>query len=376
MITTVSRGPSDNFTYDLFQNVLSQVDCDYEAYYIWTSNLEKFKTFLSTLQPTKSNVILGIKDLLNLGVEYNYWNDAANAGIDLLNNLAQRNSRKTFIIFTSLENASLETTNSNIQFVPWGGDVTNQSNSYPTLNPVLDKNFKSTHTFISLNRHARSHRIVLLSYLFGMGYDQYGDISYLDQHPKSEFLDYISWQFDERHSELTQVLANGYQKINQNQQLITDNYEIYNTNIIFDNVANFNNKLRNRYQHSFVEVVSESSFESPSFMITEKFLNSVYGCNFPILLSGVGAVEHLRQVGFDLFDDIVDHSYDTIANPIDRVVAAIETNRQLLTDLDYVKQKWQLCKTRFGQNIAVAQTTLYQWYQDRAISKFNAIEFN
>ena len=315
--------------------------------------------------------------MLNLDLEYNYWNDKANAGINLLEELAQRNLDKIFIVFTSLEHAELELTSSNnIQIVPWGGDITNQSNSYPTINPVLDKNFKSTHTFISLNRHARSHRVVALSYLFGQGYNQHGDISYLYQHPESEFLDYISWQFDECHTDIKQALVAGYKKINQNQLLITDAYEIYTNNITFDNVSNFNNKLRNRYQHSFIEVVSESSFESPSFMITEKFLNSVYGCNFPILLSGVGAVEHLRQVGFDMFDDVVDHSYDNIDNPIDRVVAAIESNRRLLVDSDYVKEKWHLCKNRFKQNVAVAQTTLYQWYQDRVISKFNAVKFN
>ena len=123
------------------------------------------------------------------------------------------------------------------------------------------------------------------------------------------------------------------------------------------------------YRNSFVEIVSESVFSSPSFMLTEKTAHAFYGCNFPIILSGCGAVAHLRDIGLDMFDDVIDHGYDLINNPFDRIVAAIESNRRLLTDPDYAKQSWLNCRSRFESNIKVMRN-MYSWYEQRTRQKF------
>jgi len=101
----------------------------------------------------------------------------------------------------------------------------------------------------------------------------------------------------------------------------------------------------------------------------------VYGCNLPIILSGTGAVAHLRELGFDMFDDIIDHSYDYIPNPFDRIIHAVKDNHRLLADCDYAKQTWICCQERFHDNIVVAKN-IYQWYQNRTITKFNQINWS
>jgi hypothetical protein len=70
-----------------------------------------------------------------------------------------------------------------------------------------------------------------------------------------------------------------------------------------------------------------------------------------------------------MFDDIVDHSYDLISNPINRIVNAIESNRRLLTDADYAKQCWNTCKPRFKHNVKVMRD-IYSWYEQRTRKKF------
>jgi hypothetical protein len=380
MIKTISRAPNDEFTFLLFDQLILTLTCDYEAYYIWSNPPQEFKNFLNQTTFSKSNVIIGIKDLLDLWCDYNFWTDKTQDGIKLLDNLASKHPDKNFIIFTSLENINLELiTANNIQYIPWGGDIINQANAYRTIAPVLDKNFDSTKTFISLNRHGRAHRLVTLSYIFGKEYDQFGYISYLGQQIDIQqfdnLLDCIPWQFEERHNNSRDAMLIGYPKFYNNKALSVDNYEIYDESVN-NNVSNFNRRLRSKYQNSFVEIVSESSFSAPSFMLTEKTLNSVYGCNFPILLSGVGAVGHLREVGFDVFDDIVDHSYDPIANPFDRIIAAVENNHRLLVDSNYVKKLWKSNQHRFEKNIDLAQNTMYNWYQSRVIDKFNNIIWN
>jgi hypothetical protein len=126
------------------------------------------------------------------------------------------------------------------------------------------------------------------------------------------------------------------------------------------------------YRNSFVEIVTESTFAEPSFSITEKTAHSFFGCNFPIILGGCGIVAHLRELGLDVFDDIVDHSYDQIANPFDRIVSAIESNRRLLLDPDHAKQSWIQCRPRFEHNVTIMHN-IYAWYENRARTKFAQI---
>ena len=374
MIKIISRAPNDEFTYSLFHNLVEAIPYDYEAYYVWSGELLIFKKFISNTTFVKPNIVIGIKDLLDMSDDYDYWGQKYQNGVELIIECARNNLDKNFIIFTSLENLSAEIDQPNIQLVPWGGDITNQATLYPTVTPALDKNFNSKKHFISLNRHNRAHRIILLSYLFGQGYNLSGDISYIKQQPTEELLDHISWQFEPRHQAAQVAMNKGYQKLKQHSNLNVDGYNIYPAPN--DNVSNFNDKLHARYLNTFVEIIAESSFSAPSYLITEKFLNSVYGCNFPILLSGIGAVEHLTGIGFDMFDDIVDHSYNQITNPIDRIIAAIENNKRLLVDSDYAKQLWSANQPRFKNNVDIAKGQMYTWYQTRAISKFNAVKWN
>lgn len=380
VVKIYSRAPSDDFTFLLFKSLLSSVSVDYEAYYIWSNPPDQLGHFIKNLNPTKPNIVIGIKDLLDMWKDYNWWADSCQEGTKLLIDLANNHPDKNFIIFTSLENLNLEIINvANIQVVPWGGDFVNQSDLYPTIEPVLDKNFNSDKTFISLNRNSRQHRLVLLSYLFGCGYDQQGHISYLGQCDPSvvqdDLLNIMPWEFDiERHAVAREKILLGYKQIYNNKSLIVDNYSIYK-DAVNNNVGNFNQKLRHYYKNSFVEIITESSFTPPAYLLTEKVINSIYGCNFPILLSGVGAVAHLREIGVDVFDDIINHNYDTIANPLDRIIFAIEDNRRLLLDSEYAKQLWQENQHRFLRNVNFAKTKLYQWYQDRAIAQFNNIRW-
>jgi hypothetical protein len=365
-----SRAPNDDFTFSLFKSWLGSVSADYEAYYVWTNPPDQFEKFLNGLTLSKPNVIIGIKDLLDMWLDFNWWTDSAQKGTQLLIQLAQQHPNKNFIIFTSLENLNLEIVAvPNLQVISWGGDLLNQAQQYPKLEPVLNKNFNSDQPFISLNRNTRQHRLILLSYLFGCGYDQHGYISYLGQcrpeYEKPDLLDILPWEFDmERHVDCREKILLGYTKFYNNKSLMVDDYGIYGK-AVNNNVGNFDQSLRLKYQNSFVELVSESSFAAPGYLITEKFLNSVYGCNFPIVLGGVGIVAHLREIGFDMFDDVVDHSYDSIENPFDRIIVAVENNHRLLVDADYAKQSWKQHQQRFKNNLVVAKDRMYTWYKNR-----------
>jgi hypothetical protein len=68
-------------------------------------------------------------------------------------------------------------------------------------------------------------------------------------------------------------------------------------------------------RNSYINLVSESSGKnSEVIFITEKSIKPFVYQQIPIFLATPGIVQHLRQYGFDLFDDIINHSYDKETN--------------------------------------------------------------
>jgi hypothetical protein len=182
------------------------------------------------------------------------------------------------------------------------------------------------------------------------------------------FLDTVGWEFGPDHDAIRTSILRGFDRLKSDSTVSTDDYEIYNHGHT-NNARNFDLRLRNMYRNSFVEIVNETVFASPSFMLTEKTEHVFYGCNFPIILAGCGAIEHLRSIGLDVFDDVIDHGYDIIQNPFDRIVTAIETNRRLLIDTEYAKQSWKRCQPRFERNVEVMRG-IYSWYETRIRQQF------
>jgi len=336
---------------------------------MWSCPPMTMDKFLQSAKCQSPRVFVGIKDILESWVEFNWWHDRQQIGSVSIEGFVRRHLDQQIVLFTSLEQLELEIDEPNLHIIPWGGDWLNQRTEYSTLEPVLDKNFNSTRTYINLNRNVRSHRVVALSYLFGKGYDSTGVITYLEN-PKGmpeEFLKSIGWEFDiPRHNDLRKTILQGFNRLS----ITDDDYDIYTKygQGATDNAGNFDLRLRSMYRDSFVEIVSETSFLPPTFILSEKTAHAFYGCNFPIILSGCGTVAHLREIGFDLFDDMIDHGYDAIQNPFDRVVTAIESNRKLLLDPDYAKQSWIKCRARFERNVEVMRE-VYTWYEKRTRQK-------
>jgi hypothetical protein len=126
-----------------------------------------------------------------------------------------------------------------------------------------------------------------------------------------DLVGYAGWPFTEEQHHIKDLMDCGSQEFKICPPHLNDDKDIYywGNN---DNVSNFKNKLTPYYKNTFVEIVSETSFGEKSFLLTEKTLNSIYGCSFPILLCSQGTVAFLRSMGMDMFDDVIDHSYDSI----------------------------------------------------------------
>jgi hypothetical protein len=305
-------------------------------------------------------VVLFVKDHFRIAPQ-TAWINPLPEFSEYFNNLFEYYPNKKFILVTSLENLHKEITKDNCTIIPMGGDITNQIDSYMKFMPNLEKNTLAKN-FISLNRGPRNHRSYLVSALYGRNLDKFGKISYLSPIDKDKLSDLIPYNHD---LDYNYKLANtGYQRfLREKEHKIEDSNDIYT--MPNDNLDNFKKSLQSKYNDSIIELVSETSYNEHSFNITEKTLHFIYGANFPILISSVGTVDFLRNLGIDMFDDLIDHSYDTIEDPALRINQAIDLNIDILTH-DKTFESWQKHKYRIHKNIVfVKEGKLKEYYSKR-----------
>jgi hypothetical protein len=285
-----------------------------------------------------------------------------------------------FVLMCLVENAQKELTHDRIDVVRFGNGILNDHTSYETLLPEIKKNFNSKKNFICLNRHPRQYRINLVSYLLALNLEQHGTISFHKENAMAtNWLERVSWNLnDDQIKNVKSLLMDGYDKLkNLNLECsLNEVDQIYSKDITTFNAKNFDLHLRSMYQNHFVEIVAETQFNVPFYGTSEKFRNAVYGCVFPILLGGVGIVDFLRKIGFDMFDDVVDHSYDSIIDPLDRLCAAVDLNRSLLTNNEQIKILWEKNQSRFLKNIEFIKTKFVEMIEKRANDDFQKIKWN
>ena len=235
---------------------------------------------------------------------------------------------------------------------------------YRNFQCFTDKNFSSNKVGISLNRLPRSHRLVSLSYMLGIGLDEHCVITapLLKWHLSLnnfnfDIMNSVSWDFD-KHENFKTVMSQGWERAKQSDGLFPvtkDAYPPYDDLVpnqsVFDNPANYANNLMPFYKNSFVEYIMFSIYDYAIPWVCEKLLNSQLGGNFPIIIGGKNSVKWLRDNGFDVFDDIIDHSYDSHTDPVLRLQSAIENNKSLLLNATNTIQLWKNNNYRFKNNV-------------------------
>jgi hypothetical protein len=83
-------------------------------------------------------------------------------------------------------------------------------------------------------------------------------------------------------------------------------------------------------RNSYVELVVESSHTKMPFK-TEKCVKPFYNLQFPLILGHEGIVEDLRKMDFDMFDDIIDHTYDTF--PVKSTISMVSEEIDIKTEM-------------------------------------------
>jgi hypothetical protein len=100
------------------------------------------------------------------------------------------------------------------------------------------------------------------------------------------------------------------------------------TNYTYNNVDNFIN-LDYVYSTCAVNIVTETEYATAPGIISEKTLLAMAAGQIPIVIGHRGIVKHCRELGFDMFTDLVDVSYDTMPNEV-RAEQAVWLNQDLI----------------------------------------------
>ena len=80
---------------------------------------------------------------------------------------------------------------------------------------------------------------------------------------------------------------------------------------------------------SAVALISESADFQKASVFTEKTLYALMALNFPLFIGGYGHADQLTRMGFDVFDDIIDHSYQYKETLFERCYYAFYNNLEL-----------------------------------------------
>ena len=263
----------------------------------------------------------------------------------------------------------------NLKVIHWGEDFSlGPINQYHQLDPVDVKTFSESWHWTCLNNNVRMNRNICVMMLLGEnipnGYIRLDSSSIMPHPDWKSYLTYLKinkYKYLQSVSSLYPTLQHGFDRIKKIDGYCQNKYEfIDSVGVARGSHTNFDRYLRNIFGNSTVDIIVETVLINRSGIITEKYLNSIYGYNFPIYIGMAGSVNHLRKLGFDLFDDVIDHSYDTIQDHYTRMFTAINSNRQILENRELALTHWNQCKDRFNQNYRLIQE-IYKNKEDIAI---------
>jgi hypothetical protein len=177
------------------------------------------------------------------------------------------------------------------------------------INFLIDK----PKTFCCYVRRSRVHRKILLSYLIKHKLIDDCDWSYLKL--DDEFLNNNLYQVSFGENFLNKDdFIQFCQYVNIPNKI--SEYESHIQNFNHNNMIDWDvTYINNSYQYSYINLVTETLFSSGEIHITEKSIKPFFFFQIPIFMATPNHVKTLRhKFNFDMFDDIIDHSYDSETN--------------------------------------------------------------
>jgi len=130
------------------------------------------------------------------------------------------------------------------------------------------------------------------------------------------------------------------------------------------------NGLNNMFLNSVISLITETSRFQKAATFSEKTLYAMLGLTFPIWVGGYNQANEWKRIGFDTFDDVIDHSYQNYDTLIERCYYAFLLNLELLSNIDKTKELRLIHKDRLFKNRELLLQNHLGKFVDQEISKF------
>lgn len=104
------------------------------------------------------------------------------------------------------------------------------------------------------------------------------------------------------------------------------------------NIDVWNNGLSDIISRTAISLITESVWTQQLATFSEKTAYSVLGLTFPIWVGGYRCATEWKNKGFDIFEDIINHSYECMPTLIERCFYAFYLNKDILTDINLASQ--------------------------------------
>jgi len=145
-------------------------------------------------------------------------------------------------------------------------------------------------------------------------------------------------------------------------------------NVSFKNAQTYQGLLQKSvFEPSCISLITEPAYEEKEAIVTEKTLMALYAGTIPIWVGGWRIADYLSSMGFDVFDDVVDHSYQHESNAELRCDRAIELNLKLLTDFDFARRSADVSRLQHNYNLLQQNVFLKDVLEKAQIPDIRAI---
>jgi hypothetical protein len=224
--------------------------------------------------------------------------------------------------------------------------------------------------FMSHNRMVKPHRYALLILLKHFGILDVSDWSALKNFnfindvfsKKDDTLNYFFRKFfDNDDIEKYKESINYFSTFDIKKSKYEENY-VFDTNSNVTNFFDYDQVFKlNPYKHSYINLVNETLFDEEYIIhITDKSFIPFYFYQIPIFLATTGHVKKLKEhYNLDLFEDLIDHSYDEIEDTKLRFFAIIEEIKRLNENKNVVFDFYKNNRDRFEKNKKIAEALIY-----------------
>jgi hypothetical protein len=139
------------------------------------------------------------------------------------------------------------------------------------------------------------------------------------------------------------------QKIGVKKSKFEENYRVDQPPYFIDFYKTYE---MNPYRNSYVNIVTETGYISTDVIhITEKSLIPIYYSQIPLILANFEHNKYLKErYGFDLFEDIIDYSYDNEEDPRKRLFMFVDEVKRLNSIKDEIINFYKNNQERFENN--------------------------